>query len=238
MTRHILLVDDDVLMRRSLALNLEEAGYHASTAATAEAAFELVRRDPPDLILLDIGLPEMDGLDALRNFQQAARTQHRAEIPIIFLTARRRELDEALGLELGADDYITKPFDLNVLLARIKVVLRRFERIDPATPKPDTLTIGKLVINPAAHTVTLAGQAIDLTPLEFDMLHSLALDAGHVVSVDELLDRVWGAEYAGEPQIVYVHMRALRHKIEKDPQQPQRIITVRGVGYKLNPDQF
>ena len=180
----------------------------------------------------------MDGLDALRNFQQAARAQHQGEIPIIFLTARRRELDQALGLELGADDYVTKPFDLNVLLARIKAVLRRFERTSLAAPEPDLVKIGSLVIDPAAHIVTLAGQAIDLTPLEFDMLQTLALDAGHVVSVDELLDRVWGAEYAGEPQIVYVHMRSLRQKIEENSQQPRRILTVRGVGYKLDPSQF
>ena len=134
MTKHILLVDDDVLMRRSLALNLEEAGYRASTAATAEAAFELLRRDPPDLILLDIGLPGMDGLDALRNFQHIAQTQHQEEIPVIFLTARRRELDQAVGLELGADDYVTKPFDLNVLLARVKAVLRRFEKSSTGLP--------------------------------------------------------------------------------------------------------
>ena len=238
MAKHILLVDDDVLMRRSLALNLEEAGYRASTAATAEAAFELVRRDPPDLILLDIGLPDMDGLDALRNFQQSAQIHHQFEIPIIFLTARRRELDQALGLELGADDYVTKPFDLNVLLARIKAVLRRFERTALAVAEPDLLELGQLMIDPAAHTVTLAGQAIELTPLEFDLLHTLALDAGHVVSVDELLDRVWGAEYAGEPQIVYVHMRSLRQKVEVDSQHPRRILTVRGVGYKLEPDEF
>lgn len=238
MTKHILLVDDDVLMRRSLALNLEEAGYRVTTAATAEAAFEFVQRDPPDLILLDIGLPGMDGLDALRKFQQAARSQHHEEIPIIFLTARRRELDQALGLELGADDYVTKPFDLNILLARIKAVLRRSERTGLAVPQPDMLTIGQLVIDPAAHTVTLADEIVDLTPLEFDVLHTLALDAGHVVSVDELLDRVWGAEYAGEPQIVYVHMRSLRQKVEEDAQHPQRILTIRGVGYKLDPGQF
>lgn len=238
MTKHILLVDDDVLMRRSLALNLEEAGFRASTAATAEAAFKVVKRDPPDLILLDIGLPGMDGLDALRTFQQSARTQHQEEIPVIFLTARRRELDQALGLELGADDYVTKPFDLNVLLARIKAVLRRFERTTLAAPEPDLLQVGQLLIDPAAHIVTLAGKAIDLTPLEFDMLYTLALEAGHVVSVDQLLDRVWGAEYAGEPQIVYVHMRSLRQKIEIDSQHPQRILTVRGVGYKLDPGQF
>lgn len=235
MARHILLVDDDALMRRSLALNLEEAGYRTSTASTAEAAFELVRRDPPDLILLDIGLPGMDGLDALRNFQRTAQSPHQTDIPIIFLTARRRELDQALGLELGADDYITKPFNLNVLLARIKAVLRRFNRAPSVHSNSEVLEIGDLVIDPAAHTVTLAGRPVDLSPLEFNLLHALALDAGHVISVDELLNRVWGAEYVGEPQIVYVHIRAIRQKLEASPKQPCRIVTVRGVGYKLEP---
>lgn len=238
MNKHILLIDDDALLRRSLALNLEEAGYRASTAATAEAAFALVERDPPDLILLDIGLPGMDGLEALRSFQQRTYIQHQNEIPIIFLTARRRDLDQALGLELGADDYVTKPFDLNVLLARIKAVLRRFERTSPAAHAADFLEVGRLIVDPAGHIVTLSGQTIDLTPLEFSILHALALEAGHVVSVDDLLDRVWGAEYVGEPQIVYVHMRSLRQKIEADPQHPQRIVTVRGVGYKLDPERF
>ena len=235
MAKHILLVDDDALMRRSLALNLEEAGYRASTAGDAETAFEVVKRDPPDLILLDIGLPGMDGLDALREFEQTARLNHHVNIPIIFLTARRRELDQALGLELGADDYVTKPFDLNVLLARVKAVLRRFEQTSPATPVSGSLDIGDLMIDPAAHTVIVAGQPIDLSPLEFGLLHALALKVGHVVSIDDLLNQVWGAEYVGEPQIVYVHMRWLRQKIETDPQKPRRIVTVRGVGYKLEP---
>jgi DNA-binding response OmpR family regulator len=229
MTKHILLVDDDELMRRSLAFNLEQAGYRTSTAADAENGLGLALRDPPDLILLDIGLPGMDGLDALRNFQQQADT------PIIFVTARRRELDQALGLELGADDYVTKPFDMNVLLARIKAVLRRVERTVPATAVPDRLEVGDLVIEAAAHVATLAGNKLELAPREFALLHALALNAGRVVSVDDLLSQVWGAEYVGEPQVVYVHIRWLREKIETQPKKPQRIITVRGVGYKLEP---
>jgi len=225
--KHILLVDDDALMRRSLAFNLEQAGYRVSSAANAEAGLDLARRDPPDLILLDIGLPGMDGLDALRNFQQ------RADTPIIFVSARRRELDQALGLELGADDYVTKPFDLNVLLARIKAVLRRYERATPSKAAPDRLEVGDLLIEPGAHVVTLGGEPLDLAPREFDLLCALALNAGQVVSVDDLLAQVWGAEYEGETQAVYVHIRWLREKIEADPQRPQRIITVRGVGYKL-----
>jgi DNA-binding response OmpR family regulator len=214
-------------MRRSLAFNLEQAGYRVSSAANAEAGLDLARRDPPDLILLDIGLPGMDGLDALRNFQQ------RADTPIIFVSARRRELDQALGLELGADDYVTKPFDLNVLLARIKAVLRRYERATPSKAAPDRLEVGDLLIEPGAHVVTLGGESLDLAPREFDLLCALALNAGQVVSVDDLLAQVWGAEYEGETQAVYVHIRWLREKIEADPQKPQRIITVRGVGYKL-----
>ncbi|MCB0154438.1 MAG: response regulator transcription factor [Anaerolineae bacterium] len=231
MTRHILLTDDDMLLRRSLAFNLEQAGYRVSTAATAEDAVEMARSDPPDLILLDIGLPGMDGLDALRSLHQ------QADMPIIFLTARRRELDQALGLELGADDYVTKPFDLNVLLARIKAVLRRTERMSAAETIPPKLDVGDLVIDPASHIVTLAGEPLDLPPREFALLHALALCAGRVVSVDELLSRVWGAEYSGESQVVYVHIRWLREKLEEDPQHPRRIITVRGVGYKLEPQE-
>jgi len=229
MAKHILLVDDDALMRRSLSFNLEQAGYKTSTAATAEDALALARRDPPDLILLDIGLPGMDGLDALRNFKQ------QADLPIIFVSSHRRELDQALGLELGADDYVTKPFDLNVLLARIKAVLRRFERAAPQLPPDGMLEIGDLVIDPGAHTVMLGGKSLDLPPREFALLHALALQAGRVVSIDDLLTQVWGAEYAGETQGVYVHIRWLREKIEANPQKPQRIVTVRGVGYKLEP---
>jgi DNA-binding response OmpR family regulator len=226
--KHIMLIDDDALMRRSLTFNLEQASYRVSSAANAEDALALARRDPPDLILLDIGLPGMDGLDALRNFQE------RADTPIIFVTARRRELDQALGLELGADDYITKPFDVNVLLARIKAVLRRYERSAPPKPAaPERLEIGDLVIEAGAHVVTLAGEPLDLAPREFALLYALALNAGQVLSVDELLAQVWGAEYEGETQAVYVHIRWLREKIEADPQKPQRIITVRGVGYRL-----
>jgi DNA-binding response OmpR family regulator len=206
-TKQILLTDDDTLLRRSLAFNLEQAGYQVTTAATAEAGVELARANPPDLILLDIGLPGMDGLDALRTLRQ------NADIPIIFLTARRRELDQALGLELGADDYVTKPFDLNVLLARIKAVLRRSER--PASPLPESakLVVGDLTIDPAGHTVTPAGRPLDLPPREFALLHVLAQEAGQVVSVNDLLSRVWGAEYDGESQIIYVHVRWLREKI-------------------------
>ncbi len=232
MVSHILLVDDDALLRRSLAFNLEQAGYRVSTAASAEDALALAQRDRPDLVLLDIGLPGMDGLDALRHLDA------QVGVPVIFLTARRRELDEVLGLELGADDYVSKPFDLDVLLARIKVVLRRSEKMSAPPAEPTPLAVGDMLIDPSAHTVTIGGRLLDLPPREFDLLHTLALEAGHVVSIDELLARVWGAEYEGESQVVYVHIRWLREKLEDDLDHPRRIITVRGVGYKLESQEL
>jgi DNA-binding response OmpR family regulator len=229
MAANILLVDDDALLRRSLAFNLERAGYRAATAESAESALAMARLHRPDLVILDIGLPGMDGLKALRHFEEGLG------VPVIFLSARHRELDQVLGLELGADDYITKPFDLDVLLARIKAVLRRAQRLPTRTAAPAALQTGDLTIDPTAHTVTLAGRLIVLPPREFDLLYVLASEARHVVSADTLLAQVWGPEYSGEPQVVYVHIRWLREKLEEEPQHPHRIVTVRGVGYKLEP---
>jgi DNA-binding response OmpR family regulator len=229
MIAHILLVDDDDLLRRSLAFNLEKTGYRASTAANAEDALALAQRDAPDLIILDIGLPGMDGLEALQHFRAAVG------VPVIFLTARRREFDQVLGLELGADDYVTKPFDFDVLAARVKAVLRRAQKSGAISIEPAPLTVGDLSIDPLAHSVVLGGHPIDLPPREFDLLYTLALEAGHVISTSDLIARVWGAEYDGEPQVVYVHIRWLREKLEDDPNRPRRIVTMRGVGYKLEP---
>ncbi len=222
-------MDDDTLLRRSLSLQLEQAGFRASTAESAEDAIPLAQRDPPDLILLDIGLPGMDGMDALKVFQDEM------DIPVIFLTARRRELDTILGLELGADDYITKPFNPDILIAHVKAVLRRASKETVSRDSGMLVQVGDLVIDPAAHSVEIAGDQLELTAREFALLHALALEPGVVISVDDLLTRVWGAEFIGEPQVVYVHIRWLREKIEKDPQHPQRILNVRGVGYKLVP---
>jgi DNA-binding response OmpR family regulator len=229
MAKHILVVDDDTLLRRSLSLQLEQAGYRVSPAENAEDALAIAQRDRPDLILLDIGLPGMDGLEALQQFQKEM------DVPIVFVTARRRELDTILGLELGADDYITKPFNPDVLLAHVKAVLRRSARQVEPSPEVETLVVDDLIIDPAAHTVTIAGEPVDLTSREFDILHTLALEAGRILTIDDLIRRVWGAEYIGEQQVVYVHIRWLREKIEADPQKPERIVNVRGVGYKLVP---
>ena len=232
MSNRILIVDDDTLLRRSLAFNLEQAGYRTSTAASAEDALALADRDRPDLVLLDIGLPGMDGLEALHQLQECAQA------PIIFLTARRRELDQALGLELGADDYVVKPFDLDVLLARIKAVMRRSRHSPPlSSAGAPPLTVGDLAVDPAAHIVTVGKKSVELPPREFELLYILASEPGRVISADDFLARVWGAEYPGDPQAVYVHIRWLREKIEEDPSRPRHIVTVRGVGYKLAPER-
>jgi DNA-binding response OmpR family regulator len=227
MARTILLVDDDALMRRSLAFHVEQAGYKVHTAANAEDALALVRHSPPDLVVLDIGLPGMDGLDALREL----KTQY--NLPVIFLTARRRELDEVVGLELGADDYITKPFDVDVVLAHIKAVLRRTS--GTSQPEKTRATVGDLEIDSESHTVSCAGTFLDLSPREFDLLYAFASQPDKVIATKDLLTQVWGAEFVGQPQVVYVHIRWLREKLESDPNRPQRILTVRGVGYKLIP---
>jgi DNA-binding response OmpR family regulator len=228
---HILMVDDDPLMRRSLDFTLTQAGYRVTARGTAEAALATLESAIPDLVLLDIGLPGMDGLDALRQLQQ------RCSAPVIFVTARRRELEQVLGLELGADDYITKPFDPDVLLARMRAVLRRARRPEPAPtaalPPADIVSTGDLTLDLSAHTVSVDGRAVELSPREFDLLLAFARHPERVLSVEELLQQVWGPQFSGEPQIVYVHVRRLREKVETNPNSPERIVTVRGVGYKL-----
>jgi DNA-binding response OmpR family regulator len=230
MAKNILLIDDDSLLRRSLAFNLEQAGYSTRTAANAEDGITLAEQETPDLILLDINLPGMDGLDALR------RLHGDLKIPVIMLTARRRELDEVLGLELGADDYVTKPFDVNVLLAHIKAVLRRAQGMETAAEAPDCIQAGTLTIDSSAHTAVFKGKNLELSPREFDLLFTLARSAGQVLSTEDLITRVWGAEFIGQPQVVYVHIRWLREKMETNPNKPQHILTMRGVGYKFQPN--
>jgi len=229
MARSILLVDDDALMRRSLAFHLEQAGYHVHTASSAEDALDWVGQNHPDLVLLDIGLPGMDGMDALRELKS------RFNFPVIFITARRRELDEIIGLELGADDYISKPFDVDVVLARIKAVLRRAPSQISREKGPEKLVVGDLQISAEEHTITCRGKPVDLPPRLFDLLFALASQPGKVISTEDLLARVWGAEFVGQPQVVYVHIRWLREALEEDPDHPRRVLTMRAVGYKLVP---
>jgi DNA-binding response OmpR family regulator len=223
----VLVVDDDDLLRRSLAFSLTQAGFDTRTAISAEDAIGMIAQKRPDIVLLDIMLPGMDGLEALRYFRE------KIGVPVIFLTARRRELDEILGLELGADDYLVKPVKTDILIARIRAVLRRTRTIQPAELRLQSITIGDLIIDPWSRTLNLQGRPIELTPKEFDLLYALALEPERVLTVDELLARVWGAEFTGEPQVLYVNIRWLRQKIEDDPHNPTHLLTVRNVGYKL-----
>ncbi|HNY19994.1 MAG TPA: response regulator transcription factor [Flexilinea sp.] len=227
MAYKILIVDDDVLLRRSLAFNFEKCGYPANTAENAEDALAIINIDPPDLILLDIGLPGMDGLDAISEIRNSKN------IPVIFLTARRSGSDQVTGLNAGADDYITKPFDFDVLLAHVKAVLRRRENPVPE-PEENILQVGDLKLDFPQHKAEIGGKELELSPKEFELLTAMALNADHIISTDNLLKRVWGAEYTGDPQVLYVHIRWLRSKIEEDPDHPKRILTVRSVGYKFN----
>jgi DNA-binding response OmpR family regulator len=227
MAKTILVVDDDALMRRSLAVSLGQTGYTVETAASGENAVQSVRRKAPDLVLLDVGLPGMDGMETLRELRRDD-----PNLAVILVTGRRRELDEIVGLEMGDDDYVTKPFDMDVLLAHIKAVMRRSQVIAASSPQRP-VSVGDLHIDPAAREVRVGERIIDVAPKEFDLLYALAQQAGRVLTLDELLERVWGAEWIGESQTLYVHVRWLREKIEDDPAHPNRLITVRGSGYKL-----
>jgi DNA-binding response OmpR family regulator len=222
----ILVVDDDALLRRSLKYQLEREGYAAIMVENGEEALSMARRDPPDLILLDIGLSDHDGLEIARMLQRELNA------PIIFLTGRRQENDIVLGLELGAEDYVTKPFGMRELLARIRVVLRRMAR-EPVQAANEPLVAGDVWLDPAGRAVRVRGEPVDLPPKEFELLRLLLANAGIVLTTNYLLDAVWGEEFAGAVQVLYVHIGWLRERIELDPRQPRYIQTVRGVGYKF-----
>jgi len=220
----ILAVDDDQLVRQSLKYRLQREGYAVTTAECGEEAMLLARRARPDLILLDIGLPDRDGLEVARTLQREM------DAPIIFLTGRGRETDIVIGLTMGAEDYVTKPFGMRELLARIRVVLRRATR---APLSEGALAVGEVWLDPKSRQVRVRGEPVGLPPKEFELLRLLMANAGTVLTTDYLLDAVWGEEFAGTLQVLYVHIGWLRDKIESDPRQPRYIQTVRGVGYRF-----
>jgi DNA-binding response OmpR family regulator len=226
----ILVVDDDTLVCKGLKFNLEQAGYEVSTASTAYSAFELSTRLDFDAAILDIGLPDENGFDLCK------RLRARQDLPVIFLTARRRELDEIVGLEIGADDYITKPFNADVVLAHLHAVLRRVSRpiTEPISAQKPVLA-GPFKLNTVTHSAYKNGILLDLAPREFDLLHMFMSYPERAFSSDELIEGVWGVEFVGEPQVLYVQIRSLRIKIEDNPSKPGHILTLRGVGYKFVP---
>jgi two-component system, OmpR family, response regulator MtrA len=220
-TASVLVVDDDQALAEMLGIVLRKEGYDVATCADGGRALAMFRELRPDLVLLDVMLPTMDGIEVARQLRVESG------VPIVMLTARTDTKDVVAGLEAGADDYVVKPFKPQELLARIRARLRRVD-----TGGDGRLQVGDVVIDVAGHEVTRAGERIPLTPLEFDLLVALASKPTQVFDRESLLEQVWGYRHAGDTRLVNVHVQRLRSKIEKDPENPQIVVTVRGVGYK------
>jgi DNA-binding response OmpR family regulator len=222
--RAILVVDDDRRMRRLLRLNLEKEGYGVTTVENGVAGLEVAELEPPDLVLLDVMMPEMDGFTFLQHLREFS------DVPVILLTAKGEERDKVRGLDLGADDYLTKPFGPAELLARVRAALRRSH---PGEVTSSALVVGDLTINLARRRVIRGDQVIRLTPTEYKLLYELATNAGKVLLHTDLLSRVWGPEYHDEVDYLWTYVRYLRNKIEPDPAHPRYLLSEPGVGYML-----
>jgi DNA-binding response OmpR family regulator len=228
MSSRILIVEDDTNLLETIKYNLRKEGYEVSTASDGEQAIEIARRDKPDLLLLDIMLPKISGFEICRILRREMT------VPIIMLTAKADETDKIVGLEIGADDYMTKPFSMRELLARVRAMLRRIKMAESSTvTEPVVLKTNNLQIDMARHRVSLSGSVLELSPKEFDLLAFLATNKGLVFNREQLLEKVWGYDFAGDTRTVDVHIRWLRQKIEANPGHPQFLVTVRGTGYKL-----
>lgn len=234
MGKVILAVDDEEHILELLSYNLESNGFLVLTADSGEEGMEILKKESVDLVLLDIMLPGIDGMEMLKRIRKNPDT---AQLPVIMLTAKSEEINKVLGLEVGADDYISKPFGIYELVARVKAVLRRSERtnVDVVKEEQDeVISVDKIVINNTTHEVTVDGETVELSLKEFELLYMLAKHRTRVFSREVLLDKIWGYEYAGETRTVDVHIRNLRKKIEEDDNKPKYIKTVRGVGYKFS----
>ncbi len=228
--KKVLIVEDEPSIATLLQYNLEQAGYAVTVAHDGKTALEITKMERPDLLVLDLMLPGMDGMDVCKTLRQ-----EKIHTPILMLTAKTDEFDKILGLELGADDYLTKPFSPREVVARVKAILRRSELVQTARPddQDHSFIIGQLVIYPERIEALLSGQPLDLTPKEFELLLYLARHSGKVLNREQLLDAVWNYEYTGDSRIVDVHISHLREKIEPDTKQPIYIKTIRGFGYKM-----
>lgn len=219
----ILIVDDEKLLVKGLRRSLEQEGYTVLAAYSGQSGLDLLRQEKVDLVLLDLMLPELGGLDVCREIRRES------QVPVIMLTARGDDVDKIVGLELGADDYLTKPFNTRELLARIRAVLRRSGCAGEQPAK--LISAGKLSIDGEKRKIILNGQKVDLTAKEFDLLYLLARSPGRVYTRENLLDLVWGVQYCGDGRTVDVHVRRVRDKIENNPREPEFILTSWGVGY-------
>jgi two-component system OmpR family response regulator len=228
MEQTILIIEDDRNLIDVLSYNLTREGYRVVSAIDGVQGLEMARKNKPDLIILDIMLPKMSGLEVCRILRKETT------VPILMLTAKSEEIDKIIGLEIGADDYLTKPFSMRELIARIRAMLRRAEMAESKSPAEETiLRAGDLEIDPARRRAVIGESVLNLTPKEFDLLAFLAKNKGLVFRREQLLDKVWGYDYPGDTRTIDVHIRWLREKIETDPGKPKRLITVRGIGYKL-----
>ena len=224
----ILIVEDDTNLLATLKYNLRNEGYGVATAADGAQALDVARNEKPELIILDVMLPKLSGFEVCRILRKEMT------IPILMLTAKTEEVDKIVGLEIGADDYMTKPFSMRELIARVRAMLRRADMVksQPATEE-EYLKIGDLEIDINRHKSFCKGSPLDLTPKEYDLLVFMARNKGIVFSREQLLEKVWGYDYAGDTRTVDVHIRWMRQKIETDPAHPKILLTVRGAGYKL-----
>lgn len=224
----ILIVEDDRNLQETIKYNLLKDGYEALTASDGAEAVDTARQQKPDLIILNIMLPKIDGFEVCRILRKEM------SIPIIMLTARVDETDRIMGLDTGADDYMTKPFSIRELLARIRALLRRSNMAETKVPEEQgILALGDLTIDQNRHRVTVKDRPLELTAKEYDLLVFLVKNSGYVFSREQLLEKVWGYDFAGDTRTVDVHIRWLRQKIETDAANPKRLLTVRGTGYKI-----
>ena len=224
MTR-VLVVEDEESFAEALSYLLRKEGFEVATAATGTDGLQAFERDGADLVLLDLMLPGMSGTEVCRQIRT------RSSVPIIMLTAKDDEIDKVIGLELGADDYVTKPYGSRELVARIRAVLRR--RAEPEELVPPTVEAGPVRMDVERHVVTVRGEQISLPLKEFDLLEFLLRNTGRVLTRGQLIDRVWGADYVGDTKTLDVHVKRLRSKVEVDPANPRHLLTVRGLGYKF-----
>jgi two-component system response regulator MtrA len=226
MTARLLVVDDDTALAEMIGIVLEAEGFDTVFCADGALAPEMFRAEQPDLVLLDLMLPGLDGIQICRMIRSES------DVPIVMLTAKSDTIDVVAGLEAGADDYIAKPFKPKELVARVRARLRRQE-----DPEPERLRIGDLEIDVAGHEVSRDGQVIALTPLEFDLIVALARKPWQVFTREVLLEQVWGYRHAADTRLVNVHVQRLRAKVERDPEHPEVVVTVRGVGYRAGAPQ-
>ncbi len=236
MPEKILVVDDEISLQETLAYNLKKQGYEVQTTGDGAEALDLAREMQPDLIVLDVMLPGLDGFEICRILRKEMST------PVLMLTARDDEIDRVVGLEVGADDYMAKPFSMRELIARVKAMLRRVRLIreevktgegQDGRPKQEILEFGNLRIDMTRREITVNGEVVAFKPKEYELLTFLAQHQGQVLSREFILERVWGWDFIGDSRTVDVHVRWLREKIENDPANPRRIITVRGAGYRF-----